>query len=876
MNTPVPEKRQEPQVPGLPFLSALFWLVAVACEDGVVQPPPVTSASSNQVAASVAQDSDRDVLVAIYEATGGPQWNENENWLTDAPLNQWHGVVTDTAGNVTGLDLADNFLEGPIPPQLGSLEHLVLLDLFANRLYGPIPSDIFDLSGLTYLQLGKNQLGAPLPPEIAQLGNLYFLSIDNSQLGGPIPSELGNLASLQYLFLHGNDLTGEIPEELGGLGSLQYLFLHGNDLTGEIPEELGGLGSLQYLFLHGNDLTGEIPEELGGLDSLRVLFLSGNDLTDSIPPALGDLGYLQYLNMSGNALEGPIPEELSRLANLLELSVANNFGLSGPLPDSLVGLDQLEVLRLGRTSLCAPSDTVFAAWLEGIPDRRVARCVDGGTAVHLTQAVQSLEFPVPLVAGRPALLRAFVSSENADGEMIPAVRATFYVNGTQTHVADIAEGSAAIPTEIDEGALPKSANVEIPAEVIRPGLEMVIEVDPDSTLDSELGIPRRIPGSGRMTVDVREMPPFELTLIPFLYTEDPDSSVLEITAGMAADPEGHAMLEGTRTLLPIDSLVVTRHDPVETDVGVVDSHVSSEVASELLTQTKLIRLMEAGSGYWQGMLTPVPRLGGVLGLAYLAGWSSFVTPSTWPAMVIAHEFGHNMSLYHAPCGGAAGSDPLYPDPNGRIASWGYDRDKGTLISPYTPDLMTYCGGEAQWIGEFSFAKSLRHRLDVETPGAATAASTRSLLVWGGLNAEGEPFLEPAFIADATPSLPRAGGEFLLRGSTEAGTEAFSLRFDMPEVLHAEDESSGFVFAVPVTWSGTLASIELVGGDEAVTLDRNTDRPMSISFDRVTGQVRAILRGPPSVVAADAEGAAGLPDYNILFSRGIPEEADQGR
>ena len=49
---------------------------------------------------------------------------------------------------------------------------------------------------------------------------------------------------------------------------------------------------------------------------------------------------------------------------------------------------------------------------------------------------------------------------------------------------------------------------------------------------------------------MREMPVLDLTLVPFLWTEDPDSEVLDAVSGMAADPEGHELLEPTRTLLP--------------------------------------------------------------------------------------------------------------------------------------------------------------------------------------------------------------------------------------------------------------------------------------------------------------------------------------
>ena len=46
-------------------------------------------------------DGDRAALVALYNATGGANWTNNDGWLTNAPIGQWHGVTTDDSGRVT-------------------------------------------------------------------------------------------------------------------------------------------------------------------------------------------------------------------------------------------------------------------------------------------------------------------------------------------------------------------------------------------------------------------------------------------------------------------------------------------------------------------------------------------------------------------------------------------------------------------------------------------------------------------------------------------------------------------------------------------------------------------------------------------------------
>lgn len=240
---------------------------------------------------------DIDILVAFYDATGGENWYNNKNWLSNEPLDFWHGVTTDSNGRVEFLYLPNNELRGSIPTGLGFLSNLTWLDLSnrhgslggTNKLKGPIPTTLGNLSNLARLNLSNNQLSGPIPHQLDSLDNLGMLDLSNNQLSGLIPSHLGILYKLTSLSLGNNRLSGSIPPQLGNLPELMLLDLENNQLSGSIPPQLGNLSNLTLMDLRSNQLRGPIPHQLANLANLKFLELSGNMLYGPIPPQLTSL-----------------------------------------------------------------------------------------------------------------------------------------------------------------------------------------------------------------------------------------------------------------------------------------------------------------------------------------------------------------------------------------------------------------------------------------------------------------------------------------------------------------------------------------------------------------------------------------------------------
>ena len=157
--------------------------------------------TADSVAVSVTDDdTDREALRDFYQATGGDNWTDNANWLSDKTIGEWHGVTVNEQGEVTALVLDGNNLSGSLPAELGKLGSLTRLALNRNGISGPIPAELGSLSGLSIIGIARNSLSGNLPAELGNLSALTKLSLhDNTGLSGALPSGLTDLANLQRL-----------------------------------------------------------------------------------------------------------------------------------------------------------------------------------------------------------------------------------------------------------------------------------------------------------------------------------------------------------------------------------------------------------------------------------------------------------------------------------------------------------------------------------------------------------------------------------------------------------------------------------------------------------------------------------------------------
>ncbi len=278
-DTPLPpQPAAEPPTPVAPA-------VTPTAADGRVQPRP----------SPISLGVDREALVALYEATDGPNWTNNANWLSNEPLDAWRGVTTDDSGRVIGLHLGGNGLSREIPSELGSLANLKVLDL------------------------SRNELGGQIPSELGSLANLVELRLSDNHLSGTVPREAGSLSKLRALFLDGNRLTGELPHGLTRLPTtarLPFLYLHDNAGLCAPDDDtfLAWLDGVRHALGFVCDPTGDRALLIALYNATngpswdnKANWLSSEPLDAWRGVTTDDSGRVIRLDLGGNRLSGQIP-----------------------------------------------------------------------------------------------------------------------------------------------------------------------------------------------------------------------------------------------------------------------------------------------------------------------------------------------------------------------------------------------------------------------------------------------------------------------------------------------------------------------------------------------------------------------------------------
>ncbi len=516
------------------------------------------------------------------------------------------------------------------------------------------------------------------------------------------------------------------------------------------------------------------------------------------------------------------------------------------------------------------------------------------SGVQLIQSTQRTDGTIPMIAGRDALLRVFVTATAAN-TLAPAIRVRLYQGATQVDSLDVTSPGASTPTVVDTANLATSWNVLIPGTRVAAGMAYRVEVDPgDQLAETDEGNNRFPGGVTTSAVTVQTVPALGITFVPVRQSANN-------TTGAVSNANKDALAETTKRMMPLGVVNVAVHATYTTSAPVLDANDANGGWGQILSEMYALRTSDGSGDEYVGIV-PTTYGGGIAGLGYIGAPASvsWDKASSAPG-VIAHELGHNFGRNHAPCGGPSGPDPAYPYANGSIGAWGLDLPALQLKSPGTfVDLMSYCNPD--WISDYNYSAILSYRGTgpVVASAMTPARPEGGLLVWGRMR-DGIVTLEPSFTVTAPVQLPARPGSNRIEGFTTAGRRVFSLSFDAESVAdlpHGGEQHFAFVLPLDDNERASLSRVQLTArgltalrsspaairapaaapssrrlASGVVELRWDAAYPMALVRDAATGEILSFARGGVAQVTAPrgalrldlSSGVASLPGVTL----GVP-------
>ncbi|XP_044444378.1 putative receptor-like protein kinase At3g47110 [Triticum aestivum] len=280
--------------------------------------------------------------------------------------NNVSGTLPPSLYNWSSLEVfgvGSNMLYGSIPDDIGSkFSKLRHLGLVHNHFTGTIPSSISNISSIQVLMLSSNKFSGYVPPTLGRLRRLQLVNLSNNKLeandnkGWEFITSLANCSRLQLLSFSNNAFEGQLPGSIVNLSTtLQSLYFGGSMISGIIPADIGNLVGLKVFDIAATSISGVIPDSIGKLENLVNLNLIYHTLSGLIPPSLGNLSQLISLRARDCNLEGPIPASLGELKNIFMIDLSRNFHLNGSIPREILKLTSLSwYVDLSYNSLSGP------------------------------------------------------------------------------------------------------------------------------------------------------------------------------------------------------------------------------------------------------------------------------------------------------------------------------------------------------------------------------------------------------------------------------------------------------------------------------------------------------------------------------------------
>ena len=378
-------------------------------------------------------------------------------------------------------------------------------------------------------------------------------------------------------------------------------------------------------------------------------------------------------------------------------------------------------------------------------------------ALEITQGIQDTANSVPLIAGKPAVIRIFAETNTVTPFGPVSLSVSASRGGQALPNSPVVTGPFVIPLTWSRGEINSSANVRVPAEWLSGSVEMQVQVDPgDSVWEID-----ESNNTQNFSASFTQVPALDVRVVPINY--------IGINGTYPAPTSWPYIESWLRKIYPTGEVLMSRRANFEYD-GPLETIYGW---NELLDNIWLLRQSDhaPAARIYYGLI-PVESGGrswliygeGILGNGFVGARAAIGVVSssnygTNGGTIAGHEIGHTLGRWHSPCGAPPGTMDNYPYPEAAIANYGLDvtdLSQFTLIPPTHKDIMSYCS--PVWVSDFSFETWLDSQLGLAAV-AAELPERESLLVRARLSIDGSVNLLPSYVFKTTPEKPLPQGEY---------------------------------------------------------------------------------------------------------------------
>jgi hypothetical protein len=319
------------------------------------------------------------------------------------------------------------------------------------------------------------------------------------------------------------------------------------------------------------------------------------------------------------------------------------------------------------------------------------------------EVVAAEQRPAPLVAGKRALVRAFVRLEpEFAARNLLGVLDLKSVAGDDTLIAERYVSSSST-----QDSLQSTFVFDVLARDLAPTTTYRLRV-----LEQDTTPLARFPKTGYLPLEAQVLPPFKLVIVPF---------VANGFSPKLGEPEVEGLHSRMLALMPSNAVEIDVAEPVTLPYAVTGSGTGWNAALRDIYDIREAAEPSADVFYY-GMMAPAATYDDYcvescyLGYAHLAdpddidsrgaiGVALFPDGSgaedAWDTVV--HELGHSLGREHSPCGvDAVDQDPSFPYARGDLgATYGYDFGLSALLKPRQfLDVMGYC--VPVWVSDYTY------------------------------------------------------------------------------------------------------------------------------------------------------------------------------